>query len=145
MVVLTTVVGLTAGSLPLSLWLGRLALGVSGWALLPVALAPIGGHDFSPLLRFRGGKGVAATFGAWLAFAGPLAVLTLAVCFAVFFALRVPDAWTDLAGPTLFSLVLALTGAATALIATAVACLGLLTGTNRAKLHEAPCPQLRSR
>ena len=130
MVVFMTIVGFAAGSLPLSLWLGRLALGVdireygpdrnpgagnvwraggpalgvaaaaldiakaavpiavarlvlgvSGWALLPVALAPILGHDFSPLLRFRGGKGVAATFGAWLALAGPLAMLALAVCF----------------------------------------------------------------
>ncbi len=111
-----TVIGFAAGSLPLSLWLGRLALGVdirdfgpdrnpgagnvwraggpalgiaaavldiakaavpiavarlalgiSGWALVPVALAPIVGHDFSPLLRFRGGKGVAVTFGAWYA------------------------------------------------------------------------------
>ena len=194
MVVLMTLIGFAAGSLPLSLWLGRLALGVdirecgpdrnpgagnvwraggpalgiaaavldiakaavpiavarlalgvSSWALLPVALAPIVGHDFSPLLRFRGGKGVAATFGAWLALAGPLAMLTLAVCFAVFFALRFPDAWTDLAGVTLFSALLVTVGAETVMIAIGVACLGLLTFTNRAELHEAPRPQLRSR
>jgi len=189
-----TLIGFLAGSLPLSLWLGRLALGVdirdygpdrnpgagnvwraggpalgilaavldiakaalpvaaarlvfdiSGWALLPVALAPIVGHDFSPLLGFRGGKGVAATFGAWLALAGPLAMLGLAVCLGIFYALRIPDAWVNAGGVTLFSLGLIVTGAATALVAVAVACLGLLVYTNRAELREAPRPQLRSR
>lgn len=189
-----TLIGFLAGSLPLSLWLGRLALGVdirdygpdhnpgagnvwraggpalgivaavldiakaavpvavarlsfgvSGWALLPVALAPIVGHDFSPLLGLRGGKGVAATFGAWLVLAGPLAMLGLAVCLGVFYALRVPDAWTNAGGVTLFSLALVLTGAASVLVAIAVGCLGLLVYTNRAELREAPRPQLRSR
>jgi glycerol-3-phosphate acyltransferase PlsY len=189
-----TLIGFAAGSLPLSLWLGRLALGVdirdfgpdrnpgagnvwraggpslgiaagvldiakaaapiavarvalgiSGWALLPVALAPILGHDFSPLLGFRGGKGVAATFGAWLALGGPLVMLGLAVCFGLFYALGFPDAWTDVAGVTLFGLGLVVTGAATVLVAVAVASLGLLTWTNRAELREAPRPQLRSR
>ena len=108
------VIGFAAGSLPFSLWIGRLALradirklgdgnpggynvwkaggrgwaalavlldglkgaipiglayrvyDVQGWALLPVALAPLLGHMFSPLLRFRGGKGLATTFGIWL-------------------------------------------------------------------------------
>jgi glycerol-3-phosphate acyltransferase PlsY len=40
--------------------------GVSGWPLVPVALAPLLGHMFSPLLKFRGGKGLASTFGIWL-------------------------------------------------------------------------------
>lgn len=189
-----TLIGFAAGTMPLSLWLGRLALGVdirdfgpdrnpgagnvwraggpalgiaaavldiakaaapiavarlalgiSGWALLPVALAPILGHDFSPLLGFRGGKGVAATFGVWLALGGPLAMLGLAVCFGLFYALRFPDAWTDVAGVTLFGLGLVVTGAAAVLVAIAVASLGLLTWTNRAELREAPRPQLRSR
>jgi glycerol-3-phosphate acyltransferase PlsY len=194
-VVLTmTLIGFVAGSLPLSLWLGRVALGVdirdygpdrnpgagnvwraggpalgiaaavldiakaavpiavarfvfdlSGWALLPVALAPIVGHDFSPLLRFKGGKGVAATFGAWLALGGPLAMLGLAVCFGLFYALRFPDAWTDVGGVTLFGLGLVVTGAATVLAAIAVASLGLLTWTNRAELVGAPRPQARRR
>jgi glycerol-3-phosphate acyltransferase PlsY len=39
---------------------------IIGWALIPVALAPLIGHIFSPLLRFRGGKGLATTFGIWL-------------------------------------------------------------------------------
>lgn len=39
---------------------------IRGWELIPIALAPLLGHIFSPLLRFRGGKGLATTFGIWL-------------------------------------------------------------------------------
>jgi len=39
---------------------------IRGWELIPVALAPLLGHVFSPLLRFHGGKGLASTFGIWL-------------------------------------------------------------------------------
>lgn len=38
---------------------------VRGWPLALVAVAPVLGHAFSPLLRGRGGKAVAATGGAW--------------------------------------------------------------------------------
>jgi len=36
-------------------------------ALIPVLLAPILGHAFSPFLRFSGGKTLAVTFGVWSA------------------------------------------------------------------------------
>lgn len=110
-----TVIGFMAGSLPFSVWIGRLALkkditqfgdanpgatnvlraggrgwaalalaldtlkaalpiglayyvaGIADWRLAPVALAPVYGHAFSPLLRFHGGKAVAATLGMWIA------------------------------------------------------------------------------
>ena len=38
---------------------------MSGWRLVPVALAPVLGHAFSPFLSFRGGKAIATTFGVW--------------------------------------------------------------------------------
>lgn len=41
------------------------ASGVSGWAVLPVTLAPVLGHAFSPFLRGHGGKGISTTFGVW--------------------------------------------------------------------------------
>jgi glycerol-3-phosphate acyltransferase PlsY len=59
--------------------------GVSGWGLVPVALAPILGHAFSPFLRFKGGKAIAVSFGIWSGLTlwrAPLvlgAVLTIAV------------------------------------------------------------------
>jgi glycerol-3-phosphate acyltransferase PlsY len=45
--------------------LAHFAFGVAGWPLVAVALAPVLGHAFSPLLRFRGGKAVATTGGIW--------------------------------------------------------------------------------
>ncbi len=39
--------------------------GVSGWAVLPVTLAPLFGHAFSPFLGGHGGKGISTTFGVW--------------------------------------------------------------------------------
>lgn len=39
--------------------------GIDGWYLVPIAVAPVAGHAFSPFLNFQGGKAVAATFGIW--------------------------------------------------------------------------------
>lgn len=112
---LWTVIGFAAGSLPFSVWIGRIALkkditaygdanpgatnvlraggrgaaalallldtlkaaipisiayygvGIDDWRLASVALAPVYGHAFSPLLNFHGGKAVATTLGMWIA------------------------------------------------------------------------------
>jgi glycerol-3-phosphate acyltransferase PlsY len=39
---------------------------IDGLPMLLTALAPLLGHAYSPFLRFRGGKAVAATFGMWM-------------------------------------------------------------------------------
>jgi glycerol-3-phosphate acyltransferase PlsY len=74
------------GAIPVSIaWFG---LGISGLAMVAVALAPIAGHAFSPWLGWRGGKAVATTFGVWTGLtvgAGPTILgLLLGVMFAVF-------------------------------------------------------------
>jgi glycerol-3-phosphate acyltransferase PlsY len=46
-------------------WVAAVALGWTGLSLAAIATAAVAGHAFSPLLGFRGGKAVAATFGAW--------------------------------------------------------------------------------
>lgn len=51
------------GAVPVGL--ARWVFGVEGWWLVPVALAPVLGHAFPLLVRFRGGKALAVTFGAW--------------------------------------------------------------------------------
>ncbi len=109
------VIGFFAGSLPFSVWIGRVALkkditaygdanpgatnvlraggrgaaalallldilkaaipvgvayqivGIDDWRLVPVAVAPVFGHAFSPFLRFHGGKALATTLGMWIA------------------------------------------------------------------------------
>lgn len=54
---------LLKGSVPVGM--AHFLWGWDGWALATVALAPVLGHAFSPLLRFRGGKAVATTGGIW--------------------------------------------------------------------------------
>jgi acyl phosphate:glycerol-3-phosphate acyltransferase len=40
-------------------------LNITDWGIVPIALAPIAGHAFSPFLRFNGGKAIATTYGVW--------------------------------------------------------------------------------
>jgi acyl-phosphate glycerol 3-phosphate acyltransferase len=40
---------------------------ITGYEIIPVALAPIFGHAFSPFLKCQGGKAIAVTFGVWSA------------------------------------------------------------------------------
>ncbi len=40
--------------------------GVRDWGIVPVGLVPTLGHAFSPLLKGRGGKGLATILGAWI-------------------------------------------------------------------------------
>ena len=72
--------------------------GLAGWSLLPVCLAPVLGHAFSPFLRFRGGKALGATGGVWVA-------LISLWAFPVYGSLAVPatliqseNAWSANAG-----------------------------------------------
>jgi len=81
----------------LPVFLARQA-GLGGWPLVPVALAPALGHAFSPFLRFRGGKALGATGGAWVALIGLWA-------FPVYAALALPatllqseDGWSACGG-----------------------------------------------
>lgn len=95
------------------------------WWLLAVGLAPVLGHCFSPWLKFRGGKGVATSFGVFVV-ADPIAALIAVGVFALLYlAFRVVSissmlgaisvvATAAIAGRSLQQIVLA--GAITALI-----------------------------
>ncbi|MNZ97070.1 Glycerol-3-phosphate acyltransferase [compost metagenome] len=58
--------------------------------IIPLALAPIAGHAFSPFLKGKGGKAIAVTFGVWSALTGFKASLALAVILAV---LKMLSSW----------------------------------------------------
>jgi glycerol-3-phosphate acyltransferase PlsY len=97
-----TFVGLTAGLLdmfkgfiPVSL---AAANGVEGWGIVPVAVAPVMGHAFTPVLRFRGGKAVAATLGVWMALIGVNSWIAYAVFAVISLALQIENAWSAIAG-----------------------------------------------
>lgn len=140
-----TLIGFLLGSLPLSVWLGKLvlrtdirrygdgnpggtnviragsralgmlaivldmlkaaapvalahyALGVNGWPLVPVVLAPILGHAFSPFLGFRGGKALACTFGAWTALTVPFGPFVMGGAVFVFYKVLDTSGWAVMA------------------------------------------------
>jgi len=69
------------GYLPL-LWLSG-ADYAHGYGLVPLAVAPIAGHAFSPFLRGRGGKAIAVSFGVWSAITGFEAALAYAAILAL--------------------------------------------------------------
>ncbi|WP_287152443.1 glycerol-3-phosphate acyltransferase [Candidatus Solincola tengchongensis] len=84
------------GALPVGL--AHFFLGIEGWAVFPVAVAPLLGSAFSPFLGFRGGKSIAISFGVWtglLMFEGPLA---LGLSLAMFTAFLSGDSWSALLG-----------------------------------------------
>ena len=80
------------GAAPVSL--ANFVSGVSGWWLVPVALSPVLGHAFSPFLRFRGGKAVAATFGIWTGLTIWEGPTILGILLGVSFSIQKVDGWS---------------------------------------------------
>lgn len=76
--------------------------GLTGWLLVAVALAPVLGHAFSPLLRFRGGKAVAVTFGLWTGLTLWEGPTVLGLALGLWFVIVAVDGWAMLLA--LFSL-----------------------------------------
>lgn len=67
--------------------------GVDGWPLAAVILAPILGHAFSPFLRFRGGKAIATTFGAWTAVTVPFGPFVMSLTLLALHRLLRTPGW----------------------------------------------------
>jgi len=60
-------------------------LNISGLYLVPIMIAPVLGHAFSPFLKFKGGKAVASSYGALLgSFTISGAVLVFVIVMAIF-------------------------------------------------------------
>ncbi|RME75200.1 MAG: hypothetical protein D6784_08435 [Chloroflexi bacterium] len=68
-----------------------------GW-LVAVAVAPVLGHAFSPFLRGRGGKGLAAAFGVWAGLTLAEGPLVMGLAMALSLKLRLRDGWAVVAG-----------------------------------------------
>ena len=89
--VLALVLDFLKGALPVGL--ARFLVGVDGSALVPVSLAPVVGHAFSPFLRGRGGKAIATTFGIWCGLTLYEAPSVLGVCMILSYFAQTVDAW----------------------------------------------------
>ncbi|MGB9666672.1 MAG: glycerol-3-phosphate acyltransferase [Candidatus Cryosericum sp.] len=109
---------------------------ISGWAILPIMISPLLGHMFSPFLRWRGGKGIAPTFGIWMGLTlwrVPL-FFGLVLCLLVLFV-RLEDAWTVMAAWFLVSVYMVWSYPSAPVLATAVANYGLLFQRHARDLH----------
>ncbi len=82
--------------------LAYLKYDITNWELIPIALAPVLGHAFSPFLHFRGGKAVAVTFGIWSVLLPGEGILGLGLSMFVFFILQNVDSWTVILGMLFF-------------------------------------------
>lgn len=58
-----------------------------GYLIVPLAIAPIAGHAFSPFLKGKGGKAIAVTFGVWSALTAFEVSLAYAIILALMLAL----------------------------------------------------------
>ena len=108
----------------------RLAAG-DGWVYASATLA-VAGHNFSPFLRFRGGKGAATAFGVLAYLLPGITALSVASGALMLIAVRKPVASV---GWTLFSLnlITIATGQDAGLIATCLAISALAIGTHFAR------------
>lgn len=77
------------GALPIGL--AHFAAGIHDWSLVPVGLAPVLGHAFSPFLRGRGGKGITVTFGVWTGLAMPWAPIVLGLGLTLCYVVHLPN------------------------------------------------------
>ena len=105
-------------------------------AVYLVAMAAILGHDFSFLLSFKGGKGVATTFGALIALSPTVAVLCVATWLSVVVVTRYSSAGALSAASVspLFALFVAKNGAFALFCVAAAALLIFLHRENIARL-----------
>jgi glycerol-3-phosphate acyltransferase PlsY len=83
-------------AIPVSL--ANFVFNVAGWGLLPIALAPVLGHSFSPFLGFRGGKAVATTFGTWTGLTLWVGPTLLGIFIALFYSVQKSDTWAVIFG-----------------------------------------------
>lgn len=92
--------GLGVAALLLDAFKGAIPVGLAYWgagltgaAMVAVAVAPALGHAFSPFLQGRGGKGVATTFGVWAGLTGPEVPLVLGCLLAICFLAVENSGW----------------------------------------------------
>ena len=84
------------------------AFGLSDWMLGGVALMAVLGHNYSVFLRFRGGKGVATSYGTLLFLDPALALWTFPIGLSVILLTRYVSAGSMTGGVAAFVLSLAL-------------------------------------
>ena len=118
--------------------IARSVFALHGWPLLPIALSPVLGHAYSPWLRFRGGKGIASTFGVWSALTYWLVPTSLGLGLVVVMQFQSVAAWTVVFASVGTVVVLGVMRPEPPLLATFLANVALLVWTQRKDLRLPP-------
>jgi glycerol-3-phosphate acyltransferase PlsY len=80
--------------------LAHLLFGFPDLTVMAIGLSAILGHAFSPLLRLRGGKSIAVTFGVLIALPQSYILITFVVLMLLGFLFIENDAWIVMFGAT---------------------------------------------
>lgn len=72
------------GVFPLALFAWNARVEINPYVVSVAALAGVAGHAFSPMLRFKGGKAIATTFGAWSVLTKWEGPMVLGITFTLF-------------------------------------------------------------
>lgn len=129
------------GAIPV--WIAIYVLGIGGWGLTGIALAPVLGHTFSPFLKFRGGKALAVSFGIWAGLTLYQVPMVMGIAFAIGLLIFTIEGWAVMLGMAAVLLFLLLTGAEVPLLAVWVGNILILVWTHRADLQRHPTLRFR--
>jgi acyl phosphate:glycerol-3-phosphate acyltransferase len=133
---LAIILDMLKGAIPVSL--AHYVFKVDGWPLMPVVLAPILGHAFSPLLGWRGGKSLASTFGVWTALTVPFGPFVMGCSVFVFNKLLNTPGWAVMAALLTLLAFLLMTGVTLPWVVTWIGTVTILAWTHRADLRQRP-------
>ncbi|PJF35649.1 MAG: hypothetical protein CUN49_09520 [Candidatus Thermofonsia Clade 1 bacterium] len=114
--------------------LAHWTFGIRGLEIVPIALAPVLGHAFSPFLNFKGGKAVATMGGIWIGLTllqMPIILLSLLVFW---FYMVTVSGWAIMLTGVSGLLYLILSGADQSWIAVMLGCLLVSSYKQRADL-----------
>jgi glycerol-3-phosphate acyltransferase PlsY len=79
------------GAVPV--FLASYVFGISGWQLVPVAIAPVAGHAYSIFLTFKGGKAITTSFGIWTGVTLWEAPTFLGLFLGLIYFIQLRDSW----------------------------------------------------
>jgi glycerol-3-phosphate acyltransferase PlsY len=115
-----------------------LQIGISEWGLVPVCLSPILGHATQPFLKFRGGKALGVSGGAWAGIIG-LWVFWNFTALTMTALLFVKDhAWAVMVGSTSLLLWAVFVDGSVWMIVLAILTIAILSWTHRNELSKPP-------
>ena len=115
----------------IAIGVGRIA-GVPDYTLFAMAIAVTAGHNWSPYIGFKGGKGVAVIFGISLVMAPVVSVMAGPVVFATYYATR-SWVWAFGAGIVAINAILVVVGAPGLCIAMCLVLSALVIATHFAR------------